>query len=272
MAVPLRRFGIDFRFTLITRNPALAQRGDAAGIDRIGIDIERLGKAARQSGLESARISEHELSDLSRLAPAVRRAALFARLNVLHAASRPEIEAALEAGASVLMLPYFKTAAEVEAFVGLVGGRAKVVLLLETVPAVVRLHDILAVAGIDEVMIGLNDLHLSAGLTNRFELIASDLLTMVSDAVRARGIGFGFGGVARVRDQSLPIAADLVLAQHARLGSSSAWISRSFFNADQDSIDVSVEIARLRDRLSFWASQPETVLLAQRDTLRRLVR
>ena len=83
MAVPLRRFGIDFRFTLITRNPALAQRGDAAGIDRIGIDIERLGKAARQSGLESARISEHELSDLRRLAPAVRHAALFARLNVL---------------------------------------------------------------------------------------------------------------------------------------------------------------------------------------------
>jgi HpcH/HpaI aldolase/citrate lyase family protein len=265
-------FGDDFRFTLITRDPGLAQRGDSAGIDRIGIDIERFGKSARQNGMASARISDHELSDLDLLAPSVQRAALFARLNPLHAGSRQEVEAALAGGATVLMLPYFKTAAEVDQFVGLVGGRAKIVLLLETMPAVVRLHDILAVSGINEVMVGLNDLHLSAGLTNRFELIASDVLMMVAEAVRARGIGFGFGGVARLGDQALPIPADLVLAQHARLGSTSAWISRSFFNSGLQAIDVGIEIARLRERLSFWAAQPKTTLLAQRDALRRLVR
>ncbi len=268
----MARFGYDFCFTLVTRNPGLAHLGDAAGIDRIGIDIERLGKSARQNGMVSARISDHELSDLGLLAPSVQRAALFARLNPLHAGSRQEVEAALLGRATVLMLPFFKTAAEVDEFVGLVGGRAKIVVLLETMPAVVRLHDILAVSGIDEVMVGLNDLHLSAGITNRFELIASDVLMTVAQAVRAQGIGFGFGGVARLGDQSLPIPADLVLAQHVRLGSTSAWISRSFFNSGLQTIDVGIEIARLRERLSFWAAQPETALLAQRDTLRRLVR
>ena len=268
----MARLGDDFRFTLITKNPGLAQRGDSAGIDRIGIDIERLGKSARQNGMASARISDHELSDLDLLAPSVQRAALFARLNPLHAGSRQEVEAALSGRATVLMLPFFKTAAEVDQFVSLVGGRAKIVLLLETMPAVVRLHDILAVSGIDEVMVGLNDLHLSAGITNRFELIASDVLMMIAEAVRARGLGFGFGGVARLGDQSLPIPADLVLAQHARLGSTSAWISRSFFNSGLQAIDVGIEIAKLRERLSFWAAQPGTALLAQRDALRRLVR
>ena len=268
----MARLGDDFRFTLITRDPGLAQLGDSAGIDRIGIDIERLGKSARQNGMAGARLSDHELSHLDLIAPAVQRAGLFARLNPLHAGSRQEVETALSGRATVLMLPFFKTAAEVGEFVSLVGGRAKVVLLLETMPAVVRLHDILAVSGIDEVMVGLNDLHLSAGINNRFELIASDVLTMVAEAVHARGIGFGFGGVARLGDQSLPIPADAVLAQHARLGSTAAWISRSFFNCGLQGIDLGIEIARLRERLSFWATQPDTALLAQRDVVRRLVR
>ena len=36
----------EFRFTLITNDPALAGRADAAGVDVIGVDIERLNKSA----------------------------------------------------------------------------------------------------------------------------------------------------------------------------------------------------------------------------------
>ena len=39
----------DFRLTLISRDPDLIRAADGAGIDRIGIDIERLGKRERQA-------------------------------------------------------------------------------------------------------------------------------------------------------------------------------------------------------------------------------
>ena len=263
------RFGDDFRFTLITNDPALAGRADAAGIDCIGVDVERLYKASRQRQIPGARISDHQLADLKSLSAVVRRAALFARLNGLHDGSKREVETALGHGARVLMLPFFSTHREVDRFIQLVDGRAKVALLLETAAAIVRLHDILAVSGIDQVMVGLNDLHVSMGVDNHFELVASDLLAMVSEEVRARGIRFGVGGLARAGDSSLPVASDLVLAQHARLRSTSAWIARSFFGSNPDAIDFDAEIALLRDRLSFWASRTPDELLLQRDALRR---
>ena len=119
--------GNDFRLTLITNDPALADRADRAGVDVIGVDIERLNKSARQGHIRDARISDHELSDLKWLAAEVRAAALFARLNPLHEGSKGEIDSAVAHGAAVLMLPYFFSASEVEGFVRLVDGRAKVV-------------------------------------------------------------------------------------------------------------------------------------------------
>jgi hypothetical protein len=261
-----------FRFTLITNDPALASHADAAGVDIIGVDIERLNKSARQGHIPNARISDHELSDLKSLARVVHKASLFARLNPVHQGSKNEVESALANGASVLMLPYFFGAEEVEEFVRLVDGRASVVLLLETSAAVVRLHEVLGVGGIDEVMVGLNDLHLSMGVSNHFEPVASELMTMVSDQVRACGVRFGFGGLARAFDDRLPVPSDLVLAQHARLASSSAWISRSLLGNDPAAVDLTMEVARLRTRLAYWFAQPKNILDQQRDTLRRQLR
>jgi hypothetical protein len=261
-----------FTLTVITRDPRLARRADAAGVDRIGVDVERLFKRDRQGHVPGARISDHELADLAALRSGIRRAALFARLNSMHRQSGDEVDAAIAAGATVLMLPYFKGPSEVEAFVGLVGGRARVVLLLETIAAVVRLHDVLDVDGVSEVMVGLNDLRLSAGLDNPFETVASDLMAAVAGQVRERGCGFGFGGLARVGDETLPVPPELVIAQHARLGSTAAWLSRSFFGDSPDSIDLADEVARLRDRIRYWMNQPAEVLMGERTRLRRHLR
>jgi hypothetical protein len=258
-----------FTLTVITRDPDLARRADAAGVDRIGVDVERLVKRDRQGHIPDARISDHELSDLAALRSAVRRAALFARLNSLHDDSRAEVDTAIAAGASVLMLPYFTSASEVERFVRLVDGRTRVVLLLETPAAVVRLHDILAVDGVSEVMVGLNDLRLSTGTGSPFEIVASDMMATVAEQVLARGCAFGFGGLARVGDAGLPVPPDLVIAQHARLGSTSAWLARSFFAAGADRFDINEEVARVRERLAFWTAQTPDALRLQRDRLRR---
>ena len=257
-----------FVLTAITRDLDLAARADAAGVDRIGVDIERLGKQNRQAHVCGARISDHELSDLHALRRVVRRAALFARVNPLHDGSHCEVEHAIAAGAGALTLPFFVCPSQVEAFVRLVDGRAAVVLLVETAPALVRLRDIVSVSGIDEVIVGLNDLRLATGVANQFELVVSDVMSMIADTVRSRGLRFGFGGVARACDCSLPVPSDLVLAQHARLESTSSWLSRSFFRPDPDAVDVNREIAALRARVAYWREQPPCALAAERERLR----
>jgi hypothetical protein len=63
-----------------------------------------------------------------------------------------------------------------------------------------------------------------------------------------------------------------VIAQHARLGSTSAWLARSFFRCEPPEIDLAGEVARLRERLAFWTRQPPDVLAIERDRLRRHLR
>jgi hypothetical protein len=263
-----------FTLTAITRDPALAAALDAAGVERIGIDIERLGKAARQRHVAGARISEHRVADLAALAPRLRRAVPFIRVNPIHDGSRGEIDEAIALGARVVMLPYFTTAREVVRFVDLVAGRAACVLLLETAAALARLRDIVAVAGVAEIMVGLNDLHLSLGLAHPFEVVISELMALAARQVRDAGVRFGFGGLARVGDDALPVPSDLVYAQYARLGASTAWLARSFFagGLPGGALDIAAEVAKLRARLAFWAAQPDAALAAMRDQLAQRVR
>src|SRR6185503_15046672 len=109
-------FGDDFCLTLITNDAGLAAHADAAGVNRIGIDLEYLGKAERQPH-HGARLSHHDWDDLSRISQCVGQADLFARFNPIHAGTEAEIETALEFGVKVLMLPSFRTAGEAATFV-----------------------------------------------------------------------------------------------------------------------------------------------------------
>lgn len=102
------------------------------------------------------------------------------RVNPLHTAaedycsSEDEINQSIEAGADVIMLPMFKTADDVKKFVSYVDGRAKVQLLVETAEAAAKIDSILEVPGVDEIHIGLNDLHLAMHKAFMFELICDD--------------------------------------------------------------------------------------------------
>lgn len=101
-------FGDDFRLTLLTNDPGLAAEADRVGVDCIGVDFERLGKAQRQAG-EDTRLSEHSWDDLAAVARAIARAKLFVRLNSVNPDTPTEIERALRCNAQVLMLPFFRT-------------------------------------------------------------------------------------------------------------------------------------------------------------------
>ena len=62
--------------------------------------------------------------------------------------SKDEIEASIKAGADILMLPFFKTIQEVKQFVRYVNGRAKTLLLMETVEAANLVDEILEEPGL----------------------------------------------------------------------------------------------------------------------------
>ena len=242
--------------TLWTNDPSTARSADAAGVDRIGVDLERVGKAERQAGLGTW-ISPHSVDDLARLRPAVAHGRLFARVNPVHAGSGDEVESALAAGAEVLMLPMFRSATEVARFVALVAGRARVVGLLETREAVADVEAVVRVAGLDELHIGINDLALELGLPNRFGVLVSDAAERVARATADAGLRLGVGGIGRLSDTELPIAPDLLYAQYPRLGATAALLSRSFLAGG---CDLAPEIRRARERLEWWAGRPRAEL------------
>ena len=220
----------------ITNRPEIARIAEDAGVDRIFVDMEYIGKADRQGGMDTVQ-SHHTVEDIVKIRSAVKRAEVLVRVNPIHEASaeytssKEEVEAVVAAGADVIMLPYFKTAAEVETFVALVAGRAKTMALLETPEAVEIADTVLSIAGLDEIYIGLNDLSLGYGKKFMFELLADGTVEMLCGKFRQSGIPYGFGGVAAPGQGTLP--AERIIQEHCRLGSECVILSRSFCNTEK---------------------------------------
>ncbi|MBC5781991.1 aldolase [Ramlibacter sp. USB13] len=225
----------------ITDDPAFAQRCDALGGFRLFVDLERLGKAERQAGRNTF-ISAHQLEDVARVRSVLKRSPLMVRVNPVHEGTRAEVDAVLARGADRLMLPMFEGAAQLEAFAGIVAGRAPIVALLETSAALASVESWAGTPGLQEIYVGLNDLHLSLGCRFMFEPLADGSVERVARVARARGLRFGFGGIARVDEGLLP-GRD-VLAEHLRLGSQAVILSRTFHR--EDTMDFEREVGALR--------------------------
>ena len=217
----------------ITNDPAVARIAEASGVDRIWVDMEFIGKSDRQGGMDTVQL-HHTIDDIRAIRAAVTKAEIIVRVNPIHEAtldygdSAWEIPAAIDAGADVVMLPFFKTVDEVKIFIDLVDGRAKTMLLVETPEAVEIIDDILALDGIDEIHIGLNDLSLGYGMKFMFELLADGTVERLCRKFHEKGIPYGFGGIAALGKGMLP--AENVIREHYRLGSTRAILSRSFCN------------------------------------------
>lgn len=209
----------------ITNRPDVALIAEKYGVDRIWIDLELLGKEERQKGMNTVK-SNHTVDDVRRIKPLLSTSEMLVRVNPWNENSEQEIENVITAGADIIMLPMWKSAAEVIKFLSAVDGRCKTTLLLETKEAVECLDEVLEIGGMDEIHIGLNDLHLSYGMTFMFELLANGTVEMLCKKIREKGLPYGFGGIARLGTGDLP--AEKVIMEHYRLGSSRAILSRSF--------------------------------------------
>lgn len=220
----------------ITNQPEIARIAEAAGVDRIFIDLEYIGKADRQGGMDTVQ-SQHTLDDVKKISESVKTADVLVRVNPIHdandqyASSEEEIFTAIKNGADIVMLPFFKTLGEVKRFIDAVDGKAKTMLLLETPEAVEIIDDILLLNGIDYIHIGLNDLSLGYGMKFMFQLLTDGTVERLCAKFRDKGIVYGFGGIAALGKGAVP--AEMVIKEHYRLGSSCAILSRSFCNVEK---------------------------------------
>lgn len=230
----------------ITNDPAFARRCDALEGMRLFVDLERIGKAERQKGRDTF-ISAHQTEDVSRVREVLRRSRLMVRVNPLHEGTPGEVDEVLARGADLLMLPMFGSGDQIAAFCRIVGGRAPVVALLETPGALATLEQWIATPGLSEIHVGLNDLHLALGQRFMFQSLADGTVEGIARACRSRGMRFGVGGIARMNEGLLP-GRD-VLAEHLRLGSAAAILSRVFHRPeDGTSFEVAVDALRLAER------------------------
>ena len=250
----------------ITNAPELAARCDQIAGMRVFVDLERDGKAERQKGHDTF-ISTHHVADVGRVKAVLNHSSLMVRVNPyqLHnpEISKNEVNEVLAQGADLLMLPMFTEARQVKAFCEMVDGRVPVVLLLETAGALNSLPEWLDTPGIHEVFVGLNDLHLSLGCRFMFEPLLQGHVDRVAEAVKLRGLRFGFGGIARMNEGVLP-GRD-VLGEHLRLGSKAVILSRTFNRLDEKK---SFEHAVAALRLAETELGRRTTLEVEQDRLR----
>lgn len=271
---------MSLKFMYITNDTDVALMAEACGVDRIFVDMEYIGKSDRQGGMNTVQ-NRHTVDDIKRLRAVLTRSQLMVRCNPIHGStasytsSKEEIDAVVAAGADIIMLPYFKTADEVECFLRLVDGRAKTLLLFETPESVEAIDSILSLRGIDEVFVGLNDLSLGYGKKFMFELLADGTVEALCLKFRQYGLPYGFGGIASLGKGLL--RAERVIAEHFRLGSTCAILSRSFcldhLSDDRESFfgKFAAELERVRDYEAFCFKQNSSFFEENTVQVRRAV-
>lgn len=258
----------------ITNNPIVALIAEKNGVDRIWIDLEILGKEERQIGLNSVK-SHHSIEDIKIISPLLTSADMLVRINPINPKSKNEIDKVIASGADIIMLPMWKSLDDVLQFLKIVDGRVKTTLLLETKEAVDCVDDVLSIGGFDEIHIGLNDLHLSYGLSFMFELLSNGIVETLCRKFEHHGIPYGFGGIAKLGSGLIP--AEMIIKEHYRLGSTRAILSRSFCNTEEITDIAEIEkafaenIVQLRKYEETLTNVEENVLLENANSIKQCV-
>lgn len=252
----------------ITNRTDVAKIAESSGVDRIFIDMEYIGKDERQSGMDTVK-SHHTVMDLSKIRKAITKSEILVRINPIHErtndyeSSKVEIEKVIDAGADIIMLPMYKTIDEVENFIKYVNGRAKVMLLAETVEACNLMDSVLKINEIDEMHIGLNDLHLALKKKFMFELLADGTIDHLCSEINKSNKPFGFGGIARIGYGLLP--AEYVIGEHYRLHSTRAILSRAFCNVDKMNNIEEIQKVFQDELIKIRVKEKECVMYSNKD-------
>lgn len=255
---------MSLKLMYITNRTDIALIAESAGVNRIFVDLEYIGKNLRQGGMDTVQ-NRHTPSDAAAIKKVLSKSELLVRVNPVHDetdnynSTEDEINEVINAGADIIMLPYFKTADDVKRFIRAVDGRAKTMLLFESAASIQNIDSILEVGGIDEVYIGLNDLSLDYGRKFLFSILADGTVEKIVKKFKEKNLPFGFGGMATLDGGALP--GKKVLPEHYALGSTCVILSRAFCNTniikDLDEIKSTFEngVKKIREYEEFCLKQ-----------------
>ena len=91
---------MSLKLMYITNRPEIAQIAESAGVDRIFVDMEYIGKSDRQGGMDTVQ-SHHTIEDVALIRNAITTADLLVRVNPIHnktvdyCSSKEEIDAVI---------------------------------------------------------------------------------------------------------------------------------------------------------------------------------
>lgn len=234
---------------MVTSDPPLAGHAVESGVDRIFVDLETRGKADRQRGL-GMHLSNSQLDDVSRVRAVVPSGRLLVRINAPWEGTADEVEAVVSAGADFVMVPMFRDVDEIARACEAASDRAVMVPLFETAEAAAVAGAVMALDGVGEAYVGLNDLALSFGQRFLFRAMLDERFGTLCEVLRGSGKPFGIGGIGRMGTGNVP--ADLLLGEYLRRGASRVILSRAFRDGAESledvrsAIDLRVQVDRVR--------------------------
>lgn len=219
------------KYYIITNSIEKALLYEDLGIQYIMVDLEQLGKEERQKNLDTVK-NFHTTQDVKNIRNVIKKAKVVVRINPINENSKSEIEEVINAGADIIMLPYFKKPQEVELFYNLVKNRnVKTILLFEHIDAINNMDEILKNINLDildSIHFGLNDLSISMKIDFMFSILVLQTLNEPIRKCLDRKIQFGIGGIAGISSGKIP--GEIILKEYLRLGASRTILSRSFQN------------------------------------------
>jgi hypothetical protein len=210
-----------FGLLLFSTDLGVVKDASAGGVDAILVDWEHRGKHRRQSGADTE-INHDSYDDLRRVCEATT-TPVICRINGRGDSTPEEIDAAVNCGASEILLPMVRSPRQVDEVIELADGRCGVGILIETVAAVACAAE-LASLPLARVYVGLNDLAIERGSASIFDAVVDGTV----DRVRPQfSVPFGFGGLT-VPDGGHPVPCRLLMGEMARLDCNFSFLRRSF--------------------------------------------
>lgn len=219
-------------FYAITNKPDTARKFWDSEIDYVFIDLEQFGKAERQPG-DTVK-NYHQLTDLIRIANVKDRGKILLRTDPVNSPSfSTQLSCANRLVVNMVMLPYFTSIDNVIEFDRLLDNRIEANLLIETkesLDIVAQIVDYIKGSARQNwrIHFGLNDLSLSLGLENLFEVLFKGYLLEAVTVLNENEVPFGIGGIGLLNGD-YAVSAKTILDYHTQYGSTSVILSRAFF-------------------------------------------
>lgn len=233
-------------FYAITNKSDTARKFWDSTIDYVFIDLEQYGKLERQPG-DTVK-NNHQLTDLVRIANLENRGKILLRTDPVNSPSfSSQLSCANRYVVDMVMLPYFTKLGDVIKFDRLLDNEIEANLLIETKEALVIIPQIVEYIKNSarqnwRIHFGLNDLSLSLGLENLFEVLFKGYLMEAVSILNENEVSFGIGGIGLLNGD-YAVSAKTILDHHVQYGSTSVILSRAFF-ATKSSYRKEIDLIR----------------------------